>query len=227
MIGPPWTRARRQLLIDSRVKTTQAVLDWSATRAAAAACAGDAPAPSASTDPPAMTGSRRLSRARTLSSPGCAWNAKRRRMPAEAQGIRAVNLRIGLVLGRDGGIFPRLALPASSGWPRGSATAGSGCPGFTSSTCCASSRPPSTSPALRGADQCRRAGARTPGRISARAGAQPAPAVTSCAFPPSRCAGARRDGGAAGPGPARGAAAPAERRVSNSATSRWRARCAS
>ena len=38
-------------------------------------------------------------------------------MPAEAQGIRAVNLRIGLVLGRDGGIFPRLALPASLGWP--------------------------------------------------------------------------------------------------------------
>ena len=33
VIGPPWTRARRQLLIDSRVKTTQSVLDWCATRA--------------------------------------------------------------------------------------------------------------------------------------------------------------------------------------------------
>ena len=33
VIGPPWTKARRQLLIDSRVKTTQAVLDWCATRA--------------------------------------------------------------------------------------------------------------------------------------------------------------------------------------------------
>jgi predicted DCC family thiol-disulfide oxidoreductase YuxK len=34
---------------------------------------------------------------------------------AEAQGIRAVNLRIGLVLGVYGGIFPRLALPARAG----------------------------------------------------------------------------------------------------------------
>jgi predicted DCC family thiol-disulfide oxidoreductase YuxK len=33
----------------------------------------------------------------------------------EAQGMRVVNLRIGLVLGRDGGIFPRLALPAKLG----------------------------------------------------------------------------------------------------------------
>ena len=35
VIGPPWTRARRRLLIDSRVKTTQALLDWSAQRATA------------------------------------------------------------------------------------------------------------------------------------------------------------------------------------------------
>src|SRR6185295_5038939 len=34
---------------------------------------------------------------------------------AEAQGIRAVNLRIGLVLGNDGGIFPQLARPAKFG----------------------------------------------------------------------------------------------------------------
>ena len=41
VIGPPWTQARRQLLIDSRVKTTQAVLDWCATRASAASRHGD------------------------------------------------------------------------------------------------------------------------------------------------------------------------------------------
>ena len=82
VIGPPWTKARRQLLIDSRVKTTQAVLDWCATRASAAARAGDARAPSASTDPPAMTGSRKISPAQgCCSSRGCAWSAKRRRMP--------------------------------------------------------------------------------------------------------------------------------------------------
>ena len=34
---------------------------------------------------------------------------------AQALGMRVVNLRIGLVLGRDGGIFPRLALPARLG----------------------------------------------------------------------------------------------------------------
>src|SRR5688572_28176054 len=32
VVGPPWTRARRQLLIDSRVLPTQAVLAWSAQR---------------------------------------------------------------------------------------------------------------------------------------------------------------------------------------------------
>ena len=32
VIGPPWTRGRRRLLIDSRVKTTAAVLEWCATR---------------------------------------------------------------------------------------------------------------------------------------------------------------------------------------------------
>jgi hypothetical protein len=32
VIGPPWTRSRRQLLIDSRVKTTEAVIAWCARR---------------------------------------------------------------------------------------------------------------------------------------------------------------------------------------------------
>ncbi len=35
--------------------------------------------------------------------------------PLPRLGIRAVNLRIGLVLGADGGILPRLALPAKLG----------------------------------------------------------------------------------------------------------------
>ena len=62
-----------------------------------------------------MNGSRKILRPGSVPVPACvereaAANA------AEAQGIRAVNLRIGLVLGRDGGIFPRLALPARLGW---------------------------------------------------------------------------------------------------------------
>ena len=42
---------------------------------------------------------------------------------AQAQGIRVVNLRIGLVLGRDGGIFQQLARPAKLG---GAAAIGAG-----------------------------------------------------------------------------------------------------
>jgi uncharacterized protein (TIGR01777 family) len=114
VIGPPWTRARRQLLIDSRVKTTQAVLDWCATRAhpprvlvSASAIGFYGPA-----------GDEWL----TESSPATAVFQSRLCVEREAaanaahaQGIRAVNLRIGLVLGSDGGIFPRLALPARFG----------------------------------------------------------------------------------------------------------------
>ena len=99
MIGPPWTRARRQLLIDSRVKTTQALLDWSATRRCTAARPGDRQR-------------HRFLRARrgddwlTESSP--AKEAFQSRLcvereaaanAGEAQGMRVVNLRIGLVLG--------------------------------------------------------------------------------------------------------------------------------
>ena len=32
-IGPPWTKARRRVLVDSRVKTTEAVIAWCASRA--------------------------------------------------------------------------------------------------------------------------------------------------------------------------------------------------
>jgi uncharacterized protein (TIGR01777 family) len=113
VIGPPWTRRRRQLLIDSRVKTTQALLDWAAKRPAprvmvtASAIgfygtAGDGWLTEVS--PPQRGFQSRLCVEREAAA-----NA------AEAQGIRVVNLRIGLVLGRDGGIFPRLALPARLG----------------------------------------------------------------------------------------------------------------
>ena len=115
VIGPPWTRARRQLLIDSRVKTTQALLDWSATRAApprvlvtASAIGFYGPRPDddwLSESSPA----KEVFQSRLCVEREAAANA------GEAQGMRVVNLRIGLVLGRDGGIFPRLALPAKMG----------------------------------------------------------------------------------------------------------------
>ena len=117
VIGPPWTRARRQLLIDSRVKTTQALLDWSATRTpprvliTASAIgfygpyhgiAGDAWLEETSPAKEAFQ-SRLCQEREAVADAG------------EAQGMRVVNVRIGLVLGRDGGIFPRLALPARLG----------------------------------------------------------------------------------------------------------------
>jgi uncharacterized protein len=122
VIGPPWTRARRQLLIDSRVKTTQAVLDWSATRtlpprvlvsASAIGFYGPGGDQWHTEDSPAQD----RFQSRLCVERETAANA------ALAQGIRAVNLRIGLVLGADGGIFPRLALPARLG---GAAKIGAG-----------------------------------------------------------------------------------------------------
>jgi uncharacterized protein (TIGR01777 family) len=114
VIGLPWTQARRQLLIDSRVKTTQAVLDWTATRsqtprvlvsASAIGFYGPAGDEWLTEDSPPTT----VFQSRLCVEREAAANA------AEAQGIRAVNLRIGLVLGRDGGIFQQLARPASFG----------------------------------------------------------------------------------------------------------------
>jgi hypothetical protein len=114
VIGPPWTRARRRLLIDSRVKTTQSVLDWCATRAlpprilvSASAIGFYGPHGDewlTETSPPAAAFQSRLCVEREAAADA-----------ATAQGIRSVNLRIGLVLGSDGGIFPRLALPARLG----------------------------------------------------------------------------------------------------------------
>jgi uncharacterized protein (TIGR01777 family) len=114
VIGLPWTRARRKLLIDSRVKTTQAVLDWCATRThpprvlvSASAIGFYGPAADAwlTEESEAKSGFQ----SRLCVEREAAANA------AMAQGIRAVNLRIGLVLGADGGIFPRLALAARLG----------------------------------------------------------------------------------------------------------------
>ena len=85
VIGPPWTRARRQLLIDSRVKTTQALLDWSATRAAPPRVLVTASAIGfygGFYGPRGMTGSASRPLRSRLFSRGCAWNARPRPMPA-------------------------------------------------------------------------------------------------------------------------------------------------
>jgi uncharacterized protein (TIGR01777 family) len=102
------------LLVDSRVKTTAAVLEWSATRAqrpevliSASAIGFYGPAGDMWLDeasPPQAAFQSQLCLAREAAADA-----------AIRLGMRAVNLRIGLVLGADGGIFTRLALPAKFG----------------------------------------------------------------------------------------------------------------
>ncbi len=111
VVGPPWTDARRRVLIDSRVKPTRAVLEWSATRTAPPRVLVSASAigfyGSGGEDwlteesPPQDGFQSQLCLAREIAADA-----------AEAQGMRAVNLRFGLVFGRDGGIFPRFELAA-------------------------------------------------------------------------------------------------------------------
>ena len=126
VIGPPWTQARRRVLIDSRVKTTQAVLEWCATRAqrprvlvtaSAIGYYGGYRGPDGDhwldeASPPQESFQSQLCREREAAA-----------NLAEPLGMRAVNLRIGLVLGTDGGIFARLALAARLG---GAAVIGDG-----------------------------------------------------------------------------------------------------
>ena len=114
VIGPPWTRKRRQLLIDSRVKTTQQVLDWCAHRAHAPRVIVTASAigfygPGGDQWLTEASAPQEVFQSKLCLEREAAANA------AEAQGIRVVNLRIGLVLGRDGGIFEQLVRPARFG----------------------------------------------------------------------------------------------------------------
>jgi uncharacterized protein len=114
-IGPPWTRSRRRVLVESRVRTTEAVIAWCATRAqrpnvlvSASAIGFYGPGEDewfdeASPPQPGVFQSD-LCRLRELAT-----------QPAADLGIRVVNPRIGLVLGADGGILQRLALAAKLG----------------------------------------------------------------------------------------------------------------
>ena len=118
VIGPPWTRARRRLLIDSRVGPTQALLDWSATRSAPPRTLITASAIGFYGGYQGHAGDDWLGESSPAKESFQSRLCVEREAAAnagEALGLRVVNLRIGLVLGRDGGIFPRLALPARMG----------------------------------------------------------------------------------------------------------------
>jgi uncharacterized protein (TIGR01777 family) len=115
VIGPPWTRTRRQLLIDSRVKTTEALLDWCRAR-------GRRPAVIVSASAIGFYGPGTDAWLDESSPPQDRFQSQlcmRREAAADAAaalGMRVVNLRIGLVLGADGGILAPLALAARCGF---------------------------------------------------------------------------------------------------------------
>ncbi len=116
VLGWPWTRARRRVLIDSRVKTSEALIEWCARRAGTPGAVVPRTMISASaigfygpggddwfdeTSPPQSNFQCELCVAR-----------ERATEPARALGMRVVNLRIGLVLGANGGVLTPLALAA-------------------------------------------------------------------------------------------------------------------
>ena len=61
---------------------------------------------------------------------------ERAAVTAERHGVRVVRLRIGLVLGIDGGMLARLLTPFEFGLGGRSATAGNGCRGSSATTSC-------------------------------------------------------------------------------------------
>jgi len=119
IFGPPWAAARRRLLRNSRLQTTQALLALCARltqrpRVLVSASAigyygiddrrsGTTPAARES-DPPQPIFQSQLCQDWETAALG-----------AEALGLRVVRLRLGIVLGADGGALPPLALPVKLG----------------------------------------------------------------------------------------------------------------
>lgn len=115
VLGLPWTAARRRLLLGSRVETTRAlvalmrrlqqpprVLVAASAVGFYGAGAGSASAPVDESAPP---------RTGQFQSELCAAVEHEARR-AEALGVRVVRLRLGVVLGREDGAYPMLALAA-------------------------------------------------------------------------------------------------------------------
>jgi uncharacterized protein (TIGR01777 family) len=114
VIGPPWTRSRRRVLIQSRVETTRALLEWCAAR-------GRRPAVIVSASAIGFYGPGTDAWFDESSPPQSGFQSLlcvEREAAADAAaalGLRVVNLRIGLVLGADGGILSPLSLAARCG----------------------------------------------------------------------------------------------------------------
>jgi uncharacterized protein (TIGR01777 family) len=114
VVGPPWTESRRRVLVDSRVAPTHELLRFVSARR-------QKPDVLVSASAIGYYGSRGDEWLDEGSAPTAEFQSRlcqQREAAANealASGLRAVNLRLGLVLGRDGGIFPKLALAAKFG----------------------------------------------------------------------------------------------------------------
>lgn len=114
ILASPWTRARRHKLIDSRVATTRNVVALAArlTRAPRVLVSASAIGYyGVHDDEPIDEGCapQPIFQSRLCQQ----W--EQAAAAAEALGVRTVRLRIGLVLGSDGGALPRLAMPLRLG----------------------------------------------------------------------------------------------------------------
>ena len=121
ILGFPWTKARRRKLIDSRVNTTRSLVDLcgrlvhpprvfvSASAIGYYGLGGDDPLDETHPPQPGGPMGQPIFQSRLCQE----WEAA-----ADAAGgvvVRVVKIRIGLVLGRDGGALPQLAMPIRLG----------------------------------------------------------------------------------------------------------------
>ena len=114
VVGPPWTAARRQVLLDSRVGTTQALLQWLQQT-------GQRPSVWVQASAIGFYGVRPAQETLTeTSAPGQGFMSElcvrweQAAAQATALGIRQVVLRLGVVLG-PGGALPQLLRPIRLG----------------------------------------------------------------------------------------------------------------
>lgn len=114
ILGPPWSAARRRLLRASRIDTTQRLVTALAARA-------QRPTVLVSASAIGFYGVRGDEPLDETAAPQGIFQSQLVRdwenaaLAATDSGIRTVCLRLGVVLGRDGGALPQLALPVRLG----------------------------------------------------------------------------------------------------------------
>jgi len=126
ILGPPWTEGRRRLLLESRIGTTNALVQWMSRRE-------QRPEVLVSASAVGFYGVRGEERLDESAPPQPVFQSEIcRRWEDAAQrsmqyGVRCVLPRFGVVLGTDGGALPAFLLPARLGL---AAVMGSGRQGF-------------------------------------------------------------------------------------------------